>query len=688
VAPEPNALATLPADSFLERAFLRWVLAPAATPALAARVGPQHHVEVGSSTYRVDYATLGQELRIVVELDGYEHHGHREAFTYDRLRQNDLHAAGWLVVRFSYDSIRLETARCVHQLQAILARDALLRGYLVANPHIERPDMDPDPLCALGPAVPSPAGVRTGYFDNARARLNLAPLRGCQRDALAALANYFRAGGRRAACVMAVGAGKTALGVAASLAFARQRVLVVTPGDVIRGTFGRAFDHEAVGNTLYGLPGGPLTPGTRPPNLRTLDRDAGPVRSVTAVELRAADVIVTNFHSLGTGDDPDDLLAKLAPDDIDLLVIDEAHIAAAESYQRCLRHFATARALLMSACFQRLDGRPIEADVVYRYRLIDSVADGHAKNLRVHRFAPDAAQTTYEIAWPDGTHEEVVGRDALLAVIDDERRLARITARSDASIRQVVRAAADALAAQTTRLAPVRPRVLFAALGERHAEQIARIATEHGIPSASLHHSMSEALIKSTRARFEQESGDLQGLVQLRMLGQGYDFPPITVVAPLRPYGSFSEFYQFIGRGVRVVQHPALAGRLAPQDQFLDIICHGELDLDRHLETIYRENDMDPTPGPSPLEPTRGDGADARLAVGQDDESAGAPAARVIFEHGLVEQRVVHDAARVEARKREREREALAQRYSAYVQSTERPVSFEQFVAIMGAFRE
>ena len=55
----------------------------------------------------------------------------------------------------------------------------------------------------------------------------------------------------------------------------------------------------------------------------------------------AADVIVTNFHSLGTGEDPDDLLAKLAPDDIDFIVVDEAHIAAADSYQRPFAHFPT-----------------------------------------------------------------------------------------------------------------------------------------------------------------------------------------------------------------------------------------------------------------------------------------------------------------------------------------------------------
>lgn len=56
------------------------------------------------------------------------------------------------------------------------------------------------------------------------------------------------------------------------------------------------------------------------------------------------------------------------------------------------------------------------------------------------------------------------------------------------------------------------------------------------------------------------------------MLGQGYDFPPITVAVPMRPYSSFAAFYQFVGRGIRVITHPALLGRVGPGEQFLDVI--------------------------------------------------------------------------------------------------------------------
>ncbi len=678
----------LTSDSFLEYAFLRWVLAPATTDAIVEHTHPQASVEVEGRKYAIDYEIAGSEQTFAIELDGFQFHGTREAFSYDRLRQNDLHATGRVVIRFSYDSIRTDTQRCVAQLQAVLSLDPVLRQFVEPNPQIEIPDMDPDPIASLRPSPTVTArplrkenlNLNT-YFDSVREKLELRTLRQCQTEAFAALANYYGSGGQAAACVMSVGAGKTALGVLACLAFAKKRALVITPGSVIRGTFDQAFNHEALRNVLYGLPGGPLIPGCKPPTVLTLDRDDGPIKNVVRQNLLQADVIVTNFHSLGAGDSPDDLLVKLQPDDIDYIVVDEAHIAASDSYQRIFAHFNRARTLLMSACFQRLDGKPIDADVVYRYRLIDSIADGNAKNLRVHRFAPSADRTTYEIVSPEGQREEVVGRDAILEVIRDEGKLARITAKSNEPIRQVMKAVRVALDAQAELLFPVKPRVLMSAMGERHAEQIARIAEEHGIPCGYVHHSMTESRIKSLMARFEQESGDLQGMVQLKMLGQGYDFPPITIVVPMRPYGSFAEFYQFVGRGIRVITHPALVGRVGPGEQFVDIVHHAELGLDEHVNTIYRENDMDPVMG--------------HVAVDLPDETeehglgtsgidvAARPETYVLFERGAIESRIIHDEERVERRREERELEALAQRYAQYAQSSPSPLKFEQYLEVV-----
>ena len=674
-----NALVELVgADSYLEDAFLRWVLTPAAFPAIARRVTAQVAAQVGDRQYRVDYVIRGAGQPVAVELDGFVWHGSRQAFTYDRLRQNDLAAAGYVVLRFSYDAIRRDTVRCVQQVQALLGADPDLAPLVVADPVVPVPDMDPDPMHAL--LSPSPATERADmtYFDEARVRLDQRPLRPCQQDALAALADYYRRGHTSAAVVMSVGSGKTTLGVTSCLAFARRRAMIVTPGKVVRGTFGKALDHEKAGNSLYGLGSGPIIPGIRPPRVLVLDADEEPVGGISRERLLDADIIVTNFHSLGDASQPEHLLTKLEPGDVDFIVVDEAHIAAAESYQRLFAHFAEAKTLLMSACFQRLDGKPIDADIVYRYRLIDSTADGWAKNLRLHPFAPDSTVTTYEMVYLDGRRQEIVGRDALLAIINDERKLARITAKSHAPIRQVMGVVRECLDAQTELLFPVKPRALFSALGEAHARQLAMLAEEASIPCGVLHHSMPENERNSVLRRFEEDSGDLQAIVQLRMLGQGYDFPPITVVVPMRPYGSFSDFYQFVGRGIRVIQHPALTGRVTADQQFLDLVYHAELGLDGHVDTIRLENDMDPAtePVPDPAEPVDVTDLGARVATQ-------GPEAFVLFERGVVVPRVVHDADRVEQRRKERETEMLAQRYAAYAATSTDPVSFEHYAAIV-----
>lgn len=684
--------ATLASSSFLEWAFLRWVLAPSVNTGITPHVTPQQEINKDGHSYFIDYEFDGDSMTIAVELDGFEFHGNRYAFSYDRMRQNDLARSGRIVLRFSYDSVRLDTERCVAQLQDVLRADARLTNFVIDAPVIERPEMDPDPIFALAksPTLKSSEDeiVAPSYFDTVRGKLDRKTLRECQKEAFAALANFYGAGGNNAACVMSVGAGKTALGVAACLGFTQKRAMVVTPGTVIRGTFDTAFDHQAVGNALYGLSGGPLVPGCKPPTVKTLDSELGAVSAVTRDELLAADVIVTNFHSLGTGEDPDHLLSKLSPEDIDFIVIDEAHISASDSYQRLFGHFKDARTFLMSACFQRLDGKPIDADVVYRYRLVDSIADGNAKNLRVHPFLSDGDTTTYEMVWPDGSREEIVGRDAVLELLADESKLSRVTAKSHEPIRQVMRIVKQCLDEQTETLYPIKPRVLFSALGERHAEQIARIAEEHGIPCDSIHHSMTESEIKRKRTRFESDAGDLQGLVQLKMLGQGYDFPKISVVVPMRPYGSFSEFYQFVGRGIRVISHPSLTGRVGPEQQFCDVVYHSELGLDGHIQTIYLENDMDPQTIEELVKesPAAPDGAPKAGTTGVD--VAERPDVFVLFEQGTVRPRIVHDEERVESARAERERAALASRYAEYAANTANPVSFEQWAEIMRSLHE
>lgn len=678
------------ADSFLEAAFLRWVLTPVCLPSVLSLIRPQHQVSVGEHDYRVDYALTGQDL-IAVELDGYAFHSDRGAFTYDRLRQNDLTTVGARVLRFSYDAIRTRTAYCAEQTAALLRTDPVLAPHVRSVIHAVPAEMPADPAYALArtkPGTPDQLPDDASYFDRVRTRLDRRVLRTCQQEALAALSSYYAPGGKNAACLMSVGAGKTALGVAATLAFTRRRALIVTPGTVIRGTFDAALAATKSRSVLYNLPSGPLLPGAAAPNVLVLDSNDGAVSSVTREQLLAADVIVTNFHVLGEAGDYNRVLGKLNSDEIDFIVIDEAHIAAAESYQRLFAHFADARTLLMSACFQRLDGKPIDADVVYRYRLVDSILDGTAKNLRVHRFAPDTKMTEYQVTHPDGTSQVIVGRDALLDVLRHENRIASITAVSPEPIRRVLTVAKNCLEQARPLYHPIRPRVLIAAVGQAHAQQVATIARQVGLRADVLHHSMPAAAVSLVRDRFESEGGDLDAIVQLRMLGQGYDFPPISIVVPLRPYGSFAEFYQFVGRGIRVLQNASLAGRVAPEQQVLELVLHAELGLDKHLATVLAENDMDPTSVQVVEESLRdetdpGDESNGIDGAHGNGATPGRLEAFVLVERGVTTDEVAYADEHFAARRVEREREAIALRYADYAAKTENPVPFDVFVDLI-----
>lgn len=73
---------------------------------------------------RVDFAV--PHLRLAIEVDGYEHHSTLAAFQRDRVRQNDLVAAGWTVLRFTWDDVTRRPEKVAAAIQRVLG--ALIRA--------------------------------------------------------------------------------------------------------------------------------------------------------------------------------------------------------------------------------------------------------------------------------------------------------------------------------------------------------------------------------------------------------------------------------------------------------------------------------------------------------------------------------------------------------------------------------
>lgn len=78
----------------------------------------QHWIQVRGEWRRIDFAYV--EQKIAIEVDGYDVHTLPSVFVDDRVRQNDLIAAGWRVLRFSYDQLVRHPDTVIRQILDLL----------------------------------------------------------------------------------------------------------------------------------------------------------------------------------------------------------------------------------------------------------------------------------------------------------------------------------------------------------------------------------------------------------------------------------------------------------------------------------------------------------------------------------------------------------------------------------------
>ena len=88
--------------------------------ALCRRFGlPAPEVNVMIEGYEVDF--VWRDARVIVETDGWAAHGTRKAFERDRIRDAELMAAGWRVIRITTRRLEREPDAVAKQLARLLA---------------------------------------------------------------------------------------------------------------------------------------------------------------------------------------------------------------------------------------------------------------------------------------------------------------------------------------------------------------------------------------------------------------------------------------------------------------------------------------------------------------------------------------------------------------------------------------
>lgn len=264
---------------------------------------------------------------------------------------------------------------------------------------------------------------------------------------------------------------------------------------------------------------------------------------------------------------------------LDLLVIDEAHHAVAESYRRIIDRVRDAnpeaRIFGVTATPNRGDRkglREVFDNVADQVRLGELIASGH-------------------LVPPRSFVIDVGVQDQLRAVrktADDYDMGAVAAIMNRAPItEEVIR--------HWEEKAGNRQTVVFCST-VAHAMNVATAFNEAGNPAAVVLGDMGSTERKMVLEAYA--SGEVQVIVNVAVLTEGWDHPPTSCVVLLRPSSYKSTMIQMVGRGLRTVdpaEHPGVVKTdCIVLDFGISSLTHGTLEQDVDLDG------RDPTPGEAP----------------------------------------------------------------------------------------
>ena len=373
------------------------------------------------------------------------------------------------------------------------------------------------------------------YFQETNARIvGNEQLREPQEEGYVALrdafADWSEGDALPAIAVLPTGCGKSGLIACAPFGIAEGRVLVVTPNLTIKE--GLAEGTLSAPNSFYDFCD-VLPPDVHRPRIVTLERGR-----VNEEDCLRADVIVTNVQQM------QGWLPLFPSDFFDLIIVDEAHHAPAESWQNVNRAFPDAKKIYLTATPFRGDNKSIRAEHVYTYRLADAIAAGYVKN--IVRVDAVASEMTFTMEGDTATFS----RDEILE-LREETWFSRGVALSDVCNETIVDRSVQLLEAKRRR-GTQNHQIIGAACSIRHAERIAALYRSRGLDAAYV---ASEGMTMEERERRIRayDANRLDAMVHVGILGEGYDNPTISIAAIFRPFRSTAPYTQFVGRAIRAL---------------------------------------------------------------------------------------------------------------------------------------
>ena len=262
-------------------------------------------------------------------------------------------------------------------------------------------------------------------------------------------------------------------------------------------------------------------------------------------DLEDADIVVTNIQQLQRKENR--WLAQLPADFFDLIQFDEAHHNVAESWDTLRKKFPEARIINVSATPSRADGRLMAGQVIYTYPISEAVRRGYVKRVSGHRLNPKSLKYVRR----EGDREIEVGLDEVRRLGEQDAGFRRSIVSSDETLTTIVDASIRKLTELRDRSGEKRLKIIASALNMEHCKQVVAKYQERGLRADFVHSNLDGKANKKVHQKLENHELDV--IVQVRKLGEGFDHPFLTVAAVFSIYSNLSPFMQFVGRIMRII---------------------------------------------------------------------------------------------------------------------------------------
>jgi len=241
----------------------------------------------------------------------------------------------------------------------------------------------------------------------------------------------------------------------------------------------------------------------------------------------ATDIVVGSVPTLARPN----RLARFDPDAFGLVVVDEVHHAAADSYQDILAHFSEARQLGVTATARRMDGKRLGEtfdSIAYVYDLADAIRDGWLVPYRRRLLVLEDLKLD---------NVDVRGGDFVAAQLEREILNSPEEAIPHAWARGILDYARER-------------KVLAFTPGVESSRRLAEILNRYE-PGSAAHLSGESKDHERADVLRRFRTGEIRRLSNCSLFGEGYDETSIDCIAMCRPTRSQPLYVQQFGRGTR-----------------------------------------------------------------------------------------------------------------------------------------